>query len=436
MRAVVRGRRGQLVVERERPDGRDRQQRRRRRSASATGDGADAAEARRLRARTSQQRSDQGNCTTTSCGSAGPHRYNSVILLVPLRDPSNHHRSGFRLAVHPTDRAAPARAVGVLGGLAAGHADREDSRAQAGRHHPVGRAEERVGRRRAEMRSRRSSTLGRPVLGICYGMQLMARSRSAAASRRRRSASSGTPYGRRVDRRPAGRRAARSGRAVRRRARRDSRLGQPRRLRRRRAGRLLRRRDQRQRAGRRDGRHRARALRAAVSPGSRAHRARPRDPPQLRLRRLRLHRRLDDGVVCRGGDGAGARAGRRRARRLRAERRRRLDGRGAHHPPRGRRPADLHLRRQRRAAARRGGADPQALRAAAAAAGLRRRVDAVSRSARRRHRSGEEAQDHRRDVHRRVRGGGGEARPGRLSRAGHAVSRRHRVDRRSSASRR
>ena len=43
-----------------------------------------------------------------------------------------------------------------------------------------------------------------------------------------------------------------------------------------------------------------------------------------------------------------------------------------HHPPRDRRPADLHLRRQRRAAARRGGADPQALRAAAAAAGLRR----------------------------------------------------------------
>ena len=98
-----------------------------------------------------------------------------------------------------------------------------------------------------------------------------------------------------------------------------------------------------------------------------------------------------------------------------------------HHPPRDRRPADVHLRRQRRAAARRGGADPQALRAAAAAARVRRRVDAVSRSPGRRHRSRAEAQDHRRDVHRRVRGGGGEARAGRLPGAGHAVSRRDRV---------
>ena len=92
-----------------------------------------------------------------------------------------------------------------------------------------------------------------------------------------------------------------------------------------------------------------------------------------------------------------------------------------------RRPADVHLRRQRRAAAGRGGADPQALRAAAAAAGVRRRVAAVPRAARGRHRSGAEAQDHRRHLHRRVRGGGGEARPGRFPRAGHAVSRRDRV---------
>ena len=45
-------------------------------------------------------------------------------------------------------------------------------------------------------------------------------------------------------------------------------------------------------------------------PGSRAHRLRPRDPPQLRLRRLRLHRRLDDEVVCRRSDGEDPRAGR------------------------------------------------------------------------------------------------------------------------------
>ena len=40
---------------------------------------------------------------------------------------------------------------------------------------------------------------------------------------------------------------------------------------------------------------------------------------------------------------------------------------------------------------------------------------------------GEEAEDHRRDVHRRVRSGGGQARAGRFPGAGHAVSGRHRV---------
>ena len=40
-----------------------------------------------------------------------------------------------------------------------------------------------------------------------------------------------------------------------------------------------------------------------------------------------------------------------RARRMRAERRRRLDGRGGDHSPRGRQSADVHLRGQRRAAA-------------------------------------------------------------------------------------
>ena len=50
----------------------------------------------------------------------------------------------------------------------------------------------------------------------------------------------------------------------------------------------------------------------------------------------------------------------------------------------------------------------------------------VPRSAGRRHRSGAEAQDHRRGVHRRLRGGGAEARLVRLPRPGHAVSRRDR----------
>ena len=50
----------------------------------------------------------------------------------------------------------------------------------------------------------------------------------------------------------------------------------------------------------------------------------------------------------------------------------------------------------------------------------------VPRAAGRHHRSGAEAQDHRRDVHRRVRGRGGEARVVRLPGTGHAVSGRDR----------
>ena len=160
---------------------------------------------------------------------------------------------------------------------------------------------------------------------------------------------------------------------------------------------------------------RARILRAAVPSRGRPHRSRPRDPAQLRVRHLRLHRRLDDGVVRRGGDGA--------------IREQVGDGRvvcglsggvdstvaALLDSPGDRRSPDLHLRRQRRDAAGRGRADPAAVRAAAAAAGVRGRLDAVPRSAGGRHRSGEEAQDHRRGVHRRVRGRGEEARNVRLT---------------------
>ncbi len=87
-------------------------------------------------------------------------------------------------------------------------------------------------------------------------------------------------------------------------------------------------------------------------------------------------------------------------------------GRGADHSSRDRRQADVHLRRQRRPAARRSRADPQAVRAAPASAGVRRRLDAVPRSAGRRHRSRSEAQGDWRDVHRRLRHGGRQARSG------------------------
>ena len=269
--------------------------------------------------------------------------------------------------------------------------------------------------------------LGRPVLGICYGMQLMADQlggRVAPAPSREFGHAMVS-----VDRtaRSAGGRRSRG--ALRRRAGRAQGLGEPRRLRRRRAGRLFGRRHQRQRADLRDVGHRARrstrfcfirrsstpstaSRSCATSPtASAAAPATGRWRRSSRRRRRASARQVGSGrVVCALSGGVDSTVAAR------------------HHPSRGRQPADLHLRRQRRPAARRGGADPQALRAAAAAAGVRRRVDAVSRSARRRHRSREEAEDHRRDVHRRVRGGGGEARPGGLPRAGHAVSGRHRVD--------
>ena len=56
------------------------------------------------------------------------------------------------------------------------------------------------------------------------------------------------------------------------------------------------------------------------------------------------------------------------------ERRGRFHRRGHSHPSRDRRPADLHLRRQRRAAARRGGSGHEAIREASAAGRLCRRV--------------------------------------------------------------
>ena len=216
--------------------------------------------------------------------------------------------------------------------------------------------------------------------------------------------------------------------AVQRRAGRAARLGEPWRRRGGGAARVSDRGDERHGADRGDGSAGPSALRAAVPSRGRAHRSRRRDPAELRLRRLRLHGRLDDRVVHRGSDRADPAAGRRGQGRLRTVGRRRFDGRGDADPPRHRRSPDVHLRGQRAAALRRGEPDPEALpREAAAAARLRGRDRPVSRPPRRRHRSRAEAEDHRRHVHRRLRAARQRAGRLRLPRAGHALSGRDRV---------
>ena len=96
--------------------------------------------------------------------------------------------------------------------------------------------------------------------------------------------------------------------------------------------------------------------------------------------------------------------------------------------PRGdRRAADLRLRRSRPDAAGRGRAGGLAVpRPLQHPAGPRRCRDAVPQGARGRHRSRGQAQVHRQDLHRRVRGRGAQDRRRRIPRAGHALSRRDR----------
>ena len=160
--------------------------------------------------------------------------------------------------------------------------------------------------------------LGLPTLGICYGMQLMTDMLGGQVA-----PSPHREFGFAAVSVACQRRAA----PVPRVASRSARVGQSWRLRGRGAAGVRRRRDQRERAGGRDGSARPRLLRAAVPSGSGAHRARRRDPAELRVRRVRLPRRLDDRLVHRRIDWPDSPAGRRRPRRLRAVGRRRLDGR-------------------------------------------------------------------------------------------------------------
>ena len=102
-----------------------------------------------------------------------------------------------------------------------------------------------------------------------------------------------------------------------------------------------------------------------------------RDPSQLRLRRVRVHGRLDDPHVHRRIHGTHCRAGRRSASGVRAIGRRGLDSRRHAHSPGHRRAARVHLRRQRPAASQRGDPGNRALQEAAPAGQLRRRVGPV-----------------------------------------------------------
>ena len=69
-------------------------------------------------------------------------------------------------------------------------------------------------------------------------------------------------------------------------------------------------------------------------------------------RHLRVQTDLDDAILCGNGGRADPGTSRQRARHLRIERRRRFVGGGGAHPSGHRRPADLYLRRQRRVAGR------------------------------------------------------------------------------------
>ena len=339
-------------------------------------------------------------------------------------DAARRHRGGagprLRGPVLAADRAPHPRVRRLLGAAAARRAARGAAR-RAGRAAwccPAGPSS--VYSEDAPPLRRELLDLGIPVLGICYGMQAMALELGGKVE-----GAEVAEFGRTDlhvrDAGPAARRPA---------ARADV-LDEPPRHGLRSARRVHRAGLVAGVTGRGVRVGRARPVRHPVPPRGRAHAARHAGAAHVPARRVRLRAGVDPGVDRRRADCADPRAGGRRPRDLRAVRRRRLLRRRADRAPRARRPARLRAGRPRAAAQGRGRAGgahvPRALRRAARARG---RARALPRAARRRDRPGAEAPHHRRGVHPRVRGGGGEARRRRLPRPGHALFRRDRVRRR------
>ena len=177
---------------------------------------------------------------------------------------------------------------------------------------------------------------------------------------------------------------------------------------------------------------RARTLRRPVPPRGRAHAAGPAHPRELPLRGRGRAARLDAGRGDRGAGRADPRAGRLGARHLRALRRRRLRRRRRCSSTRRSATSSrasssttgcCARTRRRRSSRRSAGTSTCRSSTSTRASGSSPGSRAVSGSR-------GEAVDHRRGVHPRLRGRGGEARRRPLSRPGHALLRRDRVRRR------